>query len=444
MSEVPEEVLSKAKEAIQEIKSTESFHSNVQIGNCTRSKFENTQCIGVHKSCGVHHKTLKSSQEESDCGATMVLVGNYVQGAVHVVIYVGVCLAAATFIIMFSTKAECMKGHGVEATSYGDAPDDVKNCVAESVEQEGSIHTLFPNDSIAVIGQGITVTETAQESLSADITSALAGGGGSVRGALIPVKSYNFKTCATGAEFLGVVRSCVLSDVGYAAKSFSVNITVDGIVASEFGDKAPFHSQQNSDDATIADDDESAVRPSDTAENYKTAAENLGSSIAVVVKYSLVEGKCAALTSLGGNTDATITSLAAQNGSTQCGCTPIASASSFDCLGTSACAVNATVEQNGNATKSEYNQPASINCQVVAESCAITEVHGESYKVQTAGVSDVVGPKLETAQILSQGPSQESRDRRGVGSLLFLLRFVFLLLVFLFVVYSCNIIARLW
>lgn len=118
----------------------------------------------------------------------------------------------------------------------------------------------------------------------ADHTSVLTGGGGSTIGALISVKTSNLKTKATGAELLEVVSTIVVSKVGEFAESLLVNITVDGIVAKEAGDKAAFHAKENADDTSSADDDESTGVPSDTAENYKTTAENLGSSLAVVPK----------------------------------------------------------------------------------------------------------------------------------------------------------------
>lgn len=103
------------------------------LDNVILVKCEDCQLVYSFKLCGVYVMMFSLIVEQKFYGVIIVLVGNYVQGVVFFVLWLGVKVLIVMLVVIVDIKVDVVCGFGGEVLLYGVNFDEVKVRVIELV-----------------------------------------------------------------------------------------------------------------------------------------------------------------------------------------------------------------------------------------------------------------------------------------------------------------------
>lgn len=191
-------------------------------------KFENMQCMGLFKICGVFNKLCGLIVVEKCKGVVVCLVGNYVQGVLFFCVMFGIDGKVVMLKGVLKLKVVVICDYLVEVVLYGDNFNDIFVKVSDIVEFEGCIFIFFYDDLQVIVGQGMIGFEILEDLYDVDNVIVFIGGGGLIVGIVIVIKFINLIICIIGVQLENVYGMVVFWYVGEIISYCYVGILVDG------------------------------------------------------------------------------------------------------------------------------------------------------------------------------------------------------------------------
>lgn len=260
----------------------------VWLCNVVYLKCEDNQLVFLFKLCGVYNKMVYILMDVFVCGVIMVLVGNYVQGVVFLVVWMGIKVVIVVLVMMLQVKVDVVCVYGglsVEVIQVGELYSDVYVYVVKVQQECDFMFVYLFDDLYVIVGQGMIVMEIlCQYQGLIYVIFVLIGGGGFVFGVVVYVKvvCLEIKVIGVQVEDLCVMKQ--LLDVGECIELSEVGLFVDGIVVKFVGEEIFWLCCEFFDGVVMVNIDVLCVVIKDVFQDMCSVFELLGVFVVVGVK----------------------------------------------------------------------------------------------------------------------------------------------------------------